>query len=128
MSAAPPAGAVLVTGASTGIGRAAAERLARAGTPVLAGVRKDADAQALGAIPGVEPVILDVTNADHIAALAERASSMLLERVALFGVSVSGPVPEERFKKLAANLKATMIVQHDQRDIDKLPAFPTAAR
>ena len=59
MSAAPPAGAVLVTGASTGIGRAAAERLARAGTPVLAGVRKDADAQAVGAIPGIEPVIRD---------------------------------------------------------------------
>jgi N-acyl homoserine lactone hydrolase len=34
----------------------------------------------------------------------------------------------ERFKKLAANLKATVIIQHDRRDIDKLPAFPAAAR
>ncbi len=34
----------------------------------------------------------------------------------------------ERFKKLAANLKATVIIQHDMRDIDKLPAFPAAAR
>ena len=34
----------------------------------------------------------------------------------------------ERLKKLAANLKATVIIQHDMRDIDKLPAFPAAAR
>jgi len=34
----------------------------------------------------------------------------------------------DRFKKLAANLKATVIIQHDARDIDKLPAFPAAAK
>src|SRR5215470_3126885 len=34
----------------------------------------------------------------------------------------------ERLKKIAANLKATVIIQHDQRDIDKLPAFPAAAK
>jgi glyoxylase-like metal-dependent hydrolase (beta-lactamase superfamily II) len=34
----------------------------------------------------------------------------------------------ERFRKMAANLKATVIIQHDMRDIDKLPAFPAAAR
>jgi glyoxylase-like metal-dependent hydrolase (beta-lactamase superfamily II) len=34
----------------------------------------------------------------------------------------------ERIKKIAANLKATLIVQHDARDIDKLPAFPAAAK
>jgi len=34
----------------------------------------------------------------------------------------------ERFRKLAANLKATVVIQHDMRDIDKLPAFPAAAR
>jgi glyoxylase-like metal-dependent hydrolase (beta-lactamase superfamily II) len=34
----------------------------------------------------------------------------------------------DRIKKLAANLKATVIIQHDSRDIEKLPAFPTAAR
>jgi hypothetical protein len=31
-------------------------------------------------------------------------------------------------KKIAANLKATVIIQHDARDIGKLPAFPAAAR
>ena len=34
----------------------------------------------------------------------------------------------DRLKKLAGNLKATVVIQHDMRDIDKLPAFPAAAR
>jgi len=34
----------------------------------------------------------------------------------------------ERVKKIAANLKATVIIQHDARDISKLPAFPNAAK
>jgi len=34
----------------------------------------------------------------------------------------------ERFKKIAANLKATVIIQHDDRDVSKLPAFPAAAK
>jgi glyoxylase-like metal-dependent hydrolase (beta-lactamase superfamily II) len=34
----------------------------------------------------------------------------------------------DRFKQLAKNLKATVIIQHDARDVSKLPAFPTAAK
>ena len=34
----------------------------------------------------------------------------------------------DRFKKLAANLHATVIIQHDARDVGKLPAFPSAAK
>jgi glyoxylase-like metal-dependent hydrolase (beta-lactamase superfamily II) len=34
----------------------------------------------------------------------------------------------DRFKAMAKNLKATVIIQHDARDIDKLPAFPAAAK
>jgi N-acyl homoserine lactone hydrolase len=34
----------------------------------------------------------------------------------------------ERLKQIQKNLKATVIIQHDPRDIDKLPAFPAAAR
>src|SRR3954447_20451075 len=33
----------------------------------------------------------------------------------------------ERLKKIAANLKATVVIQHDARDIDKFPAFPAFA-
>jgi N-acyl homoserine lactone hydrolase len=34
----------------------------------------------------------------------------------------------DRFKQLAKHLNATVIIQHDPRDIDKLPAFPAAAK
>ena len=34
----------------------------------------------------------------------------------------------DRIKKIASNLKATVIIQHDARDVDKLPAFPAAAK
>jgi N-acyl homoserine lactone hydrolase len=34
----------------------------------------------------------------------------------------------ERIKQIEKNLKATVIIQHDPRDIGKLPAFPAAAR
>jgi glyoxylase-like metal-dependent hydrolase (beta-lactamase superfamily II) len=34
----------------------------------------------------------------------------------------------DRFKKIAEALKATVVIQHDTRDIDKLPAWPNAAK
>jgi N-acyl homoserine lactone hydrolase len=34
----------------------------------------------------------------------------------------------DRFKKIAANLKATVIIQHDERDVGKLPVFPASAK
>ena len=34
----------------------------------------------------------------------------------------------ERIKKISSTLKATVIIQHDARDIDKLPAFPASAK
>jgi N-acyl homoserine lactone hydrolase len=34
----------------------------------------------------------------------------------------------DRLKTIAANFKATVIIQHDARDIEKLPAFPAAAK
>ena len=34
----------------------------------------------------------------------------------------------DRFKKLAASFKATVIIQHDARDVGILPAFPAAAK
>lgn len=63
-----------MTGASTGIGAASARELARRGFHVLAGVRRDQDADALRA-PGIEPVILDITQPGHITELAARVDS-----------------------------------------------------
>jgi N-acyl homoserine lactone hydrolase len=34
----------------------------------------------------------------------------------------------ERLKKIAANLNATVIIQHDARDVEKLPVFPASAK
>jgi glyoxylase-like metal-dependent hydrolase (beta-lactamase superfamily II) len=34
----------------------------------------------------------------------------------------------DRFKKLESNSRSTVIIQHDARDIGKLPAFPAAAK
>ena len=62
---------VVVTGASTGIGAATARELARRGFHVLAGVRRDRDADAIRG-PGIEPLIIDITNPDHIQALVTR--------------------------------------------------------
>jgi NAD(P)-dependent dehydrogenase (short-subunit alcohol dehydrogenase family) len=73
---APPAAqaeqkAVLVTGASSGIGRNIAERLAQEGHFVYAGARKEADLAELNAITNVQAVRLDVTvQADIDAAVA----------------------------------------------------------
>lgn len=62
---------VIVTGASRGIGQATARELARRGFHVLAGVRRDEDADIIRG-HGIEPVILDITNANHIEALSVR--------------------------------------------------------
>ena len=64
----------IVTGASTGMGAATARELARRKFHVLAGVRRDQDADAIRG-PGVEPVILDITNAEHIRSLVHRVQN-----------------------------------------------------
>src|SRR5688572_10563751 len=71
-SAPPPAQkAVLVTGASTGIGRKITEHLANKGHFVYAGARKAEDLESLGKIKNVQPVKLDVTKPDDIKAAVE---------------------------------------------------------
>jgi NAD(P)-dependent dehydrogenase (short-subunit alcohol dehydrogenase family) len=77
----------LVTGASTGIGRACALHLTTLGYEVLAGVRTTADAP-----PGTEAIRLDVTNEADIAAVAERVGDRLHALVNNAGIAVNGPV------------------------------------
>jgi len=60
------AGGIIVTGASSGIGRDAAERLAKEGFVVYAGVRKQADMDSLKGINNLVPVKLDVTDQESI--------------------------------------------------------------
>lgn len=67
----PAPKAVLVTGASSGIGRKVTEKLAADGYFVYAGARKEEDLKALGAIKNVQAVRLDVTNLQDIDAAVE---------------------------------------------------------
>lgn len=89
---------VLITGASRGIGRTTALRLANAGWHVYAGVRKPADGAALVAELGaqasgkIEAVELDITDDASIAALAERLPDRLDAVVNNAGIAVDGPV------------------------------------
>ncbi|WP_067698836.1 SDR family oxidoreductase [Nocardia jejuensis] len=84
---------VLVTGAARGIGRAICLRLARQGWTVYAGVRKLSDADALVAeAPTIVPIVLDVTDAEHIAALDEVLPADLYAVVNNAGIVADGPV------------------------------------
>ncbi|MFE4214006.1 SDR family oxidoreductase [Streptomyces sp. NPDC056844] len=85
---------IVVTGASTGMGASAARGLARQGFHVLAGVRRDRDADALRSA-GIEPVILDITEPAHVAALATRIADDPRPLHALVnnaGIQVNAPV------------------------------------
>jgi len=87
--------AVLITGASTGIGRNMAERLAKEGYFVYAGARKDKDLAELDAIENVKAVRLDVTRQDDIdAAVAtiREEGRGLWGLINNAGVASSGPV------------------------------------
>lgn len=70
MSLATADRSILVTGASSGIGRAAAEILAARGWRVFATARRPEDLTALAALPGVEAVHLELTDPASIAACA----------------------------------------------------------
>lgn len=70
---------VVVTGASSGIGRAVALELARSGYEVLAGVRGERDGGRLAeeAPKGIIPLRLDVTDSEQVDALAEEVARHL---------------------------------------------------
>jgi NAD(P)-dependent dehydrogenase (short-subunit alcohol dehydrogenase family) len=107
MSESQTRGAVLVTGASTGIGRACAEHLDGLGFTVFAGVRKQSDADSLRELGAarIQPVMLDVTDGDSIAAavatIAAAAPDGLVGLVNNAGVGFGGPlefVPLEQWR------------------------------
>ncbi len=69
--------AVLITGASRGIGRTTALRLAEAGWDVYGGVRRSSDGDELRKeSPRITPVILDITDAEQVAALPEQIPTL----------------------------------------------------
>jgi NAD(P)-dependent dehydrogenase (short-subunit alcohol dehydrogenase family) len=101
---------VLVTGASSGIGLASATRLAQAGWRVFGGVRSEADAAALREL-GVEPIELDVTDPDHIAAAAGAVGSELQGLVDNAGVAVAAPLELVPLDELRRQLEVNVVGQ-----------------
>ncbi|MEL7297355.1 MAG: SDR family NAD(P)-dependent oxidoreductase [Pseudomonadota bacterium] len=86
---------ILVTGASTGIGRNLAETLASKGYHVYAGARKAEDLAALDAIDNITAVRLDVRHQeeiDAVAALIRKRGTGLYALVNNAGVGGGGPV------------------------------------
>jgi len=89
--------AILITGASTGIGRLTAEHLAGNGYFVYAGARKASDIEALNKIDNILAVRLDVTVPEEIDAavkLIESEGRGLWGIVNNAGVSIHGPLIE----------------------------------
>jgi len=108
----------LVTGASTGIGRATALRLADDGWDVFAGVRKEKDGAALTADGGerVRPVRIDVTDEASIAAAAEQVRAFVGDRgldglVNNAGVAIGGPLEAVPLDSLRRQLEINVIGQ-----------------
>jgi NAD(P)-dependent dehydrogenase (short-subunit alcohol dehydrogenase family) len=92
-------GAVLVTGASSGIGWASARMLAARGLHVFAGVRAVESAHGIlaGALGTITPVTLDLTSEDDTARVANElrdrlAGPGLMGLVNCGGIGLSGPL------------------------------------
>jgi NAD(P)-dependent dehydrogenase (short-subunit alcohol dehydrogenase family) len=110
-------GAVLISGSSTGIGRASALRLDRAGFRVFAGVRNRGDAEPLEVAGSerIEPVILDVTDEATIDATRERIDQVTGGRLAGLvnnaGIAMGGPVEALSLDELRQQLDVNVIGQ-----------------
>ncbi len=108
----PATPAVLITGASSGIGRAATEHLARAGYHVYAGARKTEDLKALDSLPNVKGVRLDVTVPEQIEAAARLVASEGRPFVGLVnnaGIAVVGPMTELPAEEVARQLEVNVL-------------------
>jgi NAD(P)-dependent dehydrogenase (short-subunit alcohol dehydrogenase family) len=103
---------VLITGASRGIGRATALRLAAAGWDVIATVRSDQDSERLvaDAAPGtIKTVSLDVTDAEQVAALAVELPERLDAVVNNAGIVVAGPLESLTADDLRRQLEVNVV-------------------
>jgi NAD(P)-dependent dehydrogenase (short-subunit alcohol dehydrogenase family) len=116
--------AVLVTGASKGIGEACALRLVQRGFRVFAGVRQSADGAALvakaaqaGGLPApLTPLILDVTDPEQTAFAAMQVAEAVGDQglwglVNNAGVAVAGPLEFLPIDELRRQLEINVIGQ-----------------
>ncbi len=111
-------GAVVVTGASSGMGRACALRLSGAGFTVYAAVRKEADARAVEAQGSsrLRPIVLDVTEEQTIAQAVrtvgeEVGAKGLAGLVNNAGVAVTGPMELVPIRELRRQYEINVVGQ-----------------
>jgi NAD(P)-dependent dehydrogenase (short-subunit alcohol dehydrogenase family) len=112
--------AVLVTGTSSGIGRACALLLTKNGFTVLAGVRKPTDGEALAQEAGerVIPLQIDVTDHEGVTAAARLTASMLRERgLSLYalvnnaGIGTSAPLEFQPLDDIRRSFEVNVLGQ-----------------
>ncbi|MFD7733597.1 SDR family oxidoreductase [Kitasatospora phosalacinea] len=115
---APGGRAVVVTGASSGLGEACARHLARVGFQVFAAVRRPEDGERLRS-PGITPVILDVTDEASVRAAVREVTELaggdgLWGLVNNAGIAVTAPlecVPAELMRRqLDTNVTGQLLV------------------
>ena len=116
MASAPKS--VVITGASTGIGAACALHLDKVGWRVFAGVRKQADAEALRskASPRLTPIALDITDTLSISTAAGAVAGVVGDAgldglVNNAGVVVTGPVEFLPLPELRRQLEINVVGQ-----------------
>ena len=107
--------AVLITGASSGIGRACAMHLSQRDFRVFAGVRSSQDADALlaEAFGNITPLLLDVTDTGAIAAAVERVAEAtggtLYGIINNAGIGLGGPLELLPGDKISQLLKVNVL-------------------
>jgi NAD(P)-dependent dehydrogenase (short-subunit alcohol dehydrogenase family) len=108
--------AVVVTGASTGIGRACAEALAGAGIHVFAGVRREEDAAALRTSLGAActPLLFDVTDDAAVAAAAAKVrealgGETLFGLVNNAGMALPGPLMHQKLDEFRRQFEVNLV-------------------
>lgn len=105
--------AVLITGASTGIGRRTTEQLAGSGYFVYAGARKESDIRELSAIENVRGIRLDVTRPEDISAAV---STITRDGRALHGIVNNAGITSEGFA-----------IDTQQSEFDLLTSVPSGS-
>jgi len=106
-----PSKAVLVTGASSGIGRKITEHLAADGYFVYATARKEEDLKALGAIKNVQALRLDVTKPADIEAAVDavtKGGRGLYGLVNNAGVATFGTIDKMRMEEFDLTMKVNV--------------------
>lgn len=111
-------GGIVVTGASTGIGRACALDLTQRGFLVFAGVRSEQAAEMLRkqAATGLTPLVLDITREDQVRDAVDTVGEALGDKPLLglvnnAGITVNGPLEFVPLEDLRRQLEVNVVGQ-----------------